>query len=292
MTTIWLERASTVRSQVRDSALRLGRYVKSSESDDVDASILWLSTPFRVVEPSDRYFAETVRTIEAAAQPRRRTSPISDRHVFRKWGLAGAHCLAWLALPVCRRPGRGKAKRGTGSPPISMTEGRLGEQFGGERRDPEHYREWVERWGPPAKDLTWSHAMYVVLCTGARPSSLEPHTGPFSIRGRVADRESTVMTGLSQIWRPPSVGCTRNKAYQEEDRQRRNQCHKDKRQETNQNRQGRGNHEKKQPIKVARQGHDCSSRSPRSGLVEHWWPSPGPARHRQRRQRQLVPRRQ
>jgi hypothetical protein len=25
------------------------------------------------------------------------------------------------------------------------------------------------------------------------------------------------MTGLSQIWRPPSVGCTRNKAYQEED---------------------------------------------------------------------------
>ena len=43
-------------------------------------------------------------------------------------------------------------------------EGRLGEQFGGERRDPEHYREWVDRWGPPARDLTWSHAMYVVLC--------------------------------------------------------------------------------------------------------------------------------
>ena len=42
--------------------------------------------------------------------------------------------------------------------------GCLGEQFGGERRDPEHYREWVDRWGPPAKDLTWSHAMYVVLC--------------------------------------------------------------------------------------------------------------------------------
>ena len=42
--------------------------------------------------------------------------------------------------------------------------GRLGEQFGGEQRDPEHYNEWVERWGPPAKDLTWSHAMYLVLC--------------------------------------------------------------------------------------------------------------------------------
>jgi hypothetical protein len=42
-------------------------------------------------------------------------------------------------------------------------DGRLGEQFGGELRDAEHYQEWVERWGPPANDLTWSHAMYVVL---------------------------------------------------------------------------------------------------------------------------------
>ena len=42
-------------------------------------------------------------------------------------------------------------------------EGLLGEQFDGELRDAPHYHEWVERWGPPATDLTWSHAMYVVL---------------------------------------------------------------------------------------------------------------------------------
>ena len=41
--------------------------------------------------------------------------------------------------------------------------GLLGEQFGGEHRDPVHYEEWVERWGHPAKDLTWSYAMYVAL---------------------------------------------------------------------------------------------------------------------------------
>jgi hypothetical protein len=39
----------------------------------------------------------------------------------------------------------------------------LGEQYGGERRDAHHYDEWVARWGHPAKDLTWSYAMYVVL---------------------------------------------------------------------------------------------------------------------------------
>ena len=42
-------------------------------------------------------------------------------------------------------------------------DGVLGEQYGGERRDGPHYDEWVQRWGSPAKDLTWSYAMYVIL---------------------------------------------------------------------------------------------------------------------------------
>ena len=42
--------------------------------------------------------------------------------------------------------------------------GRLAEQFGGERRDPVKYGEWLFRWGPPAKQLLWSHAMFVILC--------------------------------------------------------------------------------------------------------------------------------
>ncbi len=42
--------------------------------------------------------------------------------------------------------------------------GQLAEQYGGEWRDPEHFSEWIHRWGPPARELLWSHAMYVVLC--------------------------------------------------------------------------------------------------------------------------------
>jgi len=47
-------------------------------------------------------------------------------------------------------------------------EGRLGEQFGGDQRDPAKYGEWVRRWGLPARDLIWSHAMFVVLCDEIR----------------------------------------------------------------------------------------------------------------------------
>ena len=49
--------------------------------------------------------------------------------------------------------------------------GRLAEQFGGEDRDHQHYREWVKRWGPPARDFMWSHAMYIVLSTALSDDS-------------------------------------------------------------------------------------------------------------------------
>jgi GH15 family glucan-1,4-alpha-glucosidase len=158
-----LTRAETVQSRVRDNAVRLGRYVKSSESDDVDASVLWLSTPFRVVEPGDNYFVQTVQAIEArlSLDGGLRRYPTDTYFGGGAWpvltaslgwhyravgDLDAAHsCLEWVADHF-------------------DDDGRLGEQFGGERRDPEHYREWVNRWGPPARDLTWSHAMYVVLC--------------------------------------------------------------------------------------------------------------------------------
>jgi GH15 family glucan-1,4-alpha-glucosidase len=169
------ERASTVRSQVRDSALRLGRYVKSSESDDVDASILWLATPFRVVEPSDRYFAETVRTIEQLLRldGGLRRYPTDTYFGSGAWPVLTAS-LGWHYLSVGDLDAAREARDWVAA--HIDAEGRLGEQFGGERRDPQHYREWLERWGPPAKDLIWSHAMYVVLCTGLAKFA-EPHTG-------------------------------------------------------------------------------------------------------------------
>ena len=158
-----LERARAVQSRARESAIRLERYVKSTESDDVDASVLWLSTPFRVVEPGDRYFAETVRTIEACLsfEGGLRRYPTDTYFGSGAWPVLtaslGWHYLAVADLDSARRCRDWVAAR-------IDDRGRLGEQFGGERRDPEHYREWVDRWGPPAKDLTWSHAMYVVLC--------------------------------------------------------------------------------------------------------------------------------
>jgi GH15 family glucan-1,4-alpha-glucosidase len=167
------ERAESVRSQLRDSALRLGRYVKSTESDDVDASILWLSTPFRIVEPTDLAFAETVRLIEEhldldGGLRRYRTDSYFGSGA---WPVLTAS-LGWHYATVGNHEAASHARDWVSA--HFDEKGRLGEQFGGERRDPEHYREWVERWGPPAKDLTWSHAMYLVLCAALDGSRETP----------------------------------------------------------------------------------------------------------------------
>jgi hypothetical protein len=75
-------------------------------------------------------------------------------------------------------------------------EGFLGEQFGGDRRDPKHYQEWVDRWGPPARDLTWSHAMFVVLSIALKEYDTSNRVGAVtSMSGDDESRENSRRTG-------------------------------------------------------------------------------------------------
>jgi GH15 family glucan-1,4-alpha-glucosidase len=154
--------ADAVRNRLIRDAQQHGLYVKSSENDGVDGSELWLLAPFGVVEADDENFMRTIAAIEDRLTlnggVRRYASDVYfgsgawpvltaslGWHYVTMGNLDGAKgCLTWVASHF-------------------DGDGHLGEQFGGELRDPKHYDEWVERWGLPAKDLTWSHAMYVVL---------------------------------------------------------------------------------------------------------------------------------
>jgi GH15 family glucan-1,4-alpha-glucosidase len=154
--------ADAVRERLNRDAQQHGLYVKSSENDGVDGSELWLLAPFGVVEADDVNFIRTIAAIEDRLTLnggiRRYSSDVYfgsgawpvltaslGWHYVTIGNLDGAKdCLAWVASHF-------------------DADGHLGEQFGGELRDSKHYDEWVERWGPPAKDLTWSYAMYVVL---------------------------------------------------------------------------------------------------------------------------------
>jgi len=170
-----LRRAREVQSHVRKAAGAAGRLQKSTLSSEVDASMIWLATPFALVDHRDLLFEAALREIteQLSFEGGIRRFP-SDTFfgggswpVLTAWlgwhqavtgDLVGARqCLAWVAEHI-------------------DAAGRLGEQFGGERRRPEKYREWIDRWGHPARELLWSHAMYAVLSTELSAASDGTHS--------------------------------------------------------------------------------------------------------------------
>jgi GH15 family glucan-1,4-alpha-glucosidase len=160
---LYLDCAATVKARLHGDAERHGYFVKSSENDDVDASSLWLETPFGVVEPDDKHFAATVALIEERLTLNGGIRRYATDVYFGSgaWPvLTGS--LGWHYANLGDREAAEQCR--TWIFEHFDGAGQLGEQFGGEDRDHVHYREWVLRWGAPAKDLMWSHAMYIVLC--------------------------------------------------------------------------------------------------------------------------------
>lgn len=174
--TRYLDIANTVQRRVIESATQVGYYVKSSANDDVDASSLWLTAPFCLVEPNDEYFAKTVALIEDRLSLDGGIRRYATDIYFGSgaWPVLTAS-LGWHYVGIGERTKADQCREWIVR--HFNDEGLLGEQFGGEQRDRAHYDEWVERWGMPAKDLTWSHAMYVVLCVALEAMGDTPDLG-------------------------------------------------------------------------------------------------------------------
>jgi GH15 family glucan-1,4-alpha-glucosidase len=154
--------ADLVRDRLRHDAVAAGRYEKSSAQSEVDASLLWLATPFGAVDADDGLFLTTVADIEQrlTMDGGIRRYPADTYFGGGAWPVLTCS-LGWYYARTGRLDAARQCLEWAGS--RIDGEGRLAEQFGGELHDPAHYREWVDRWGDPARDLLWSHAMYVVL---------------------------------------------------------------------------------------------------------------------------------
>lgn len=78
--------------------------------------------------------------------------------------LAGALAWVWARL---RDPGRAREIL-RWIEDCADASGRLPEQVSRRLLHPHHYQPWVERWGPVARPLLWSHAMYLIAMEGVR----------------------------------------------------------------------------------------------------------------------------
>jgi GH15 family glucan-1,4-alpha-glucosidase len=167
-----LGRARDVQSHVQAAAVAAGRYRKSSVSSAFDASMIWLATPFRVVDDTDPLFGAAVSEIteKLTLNGGLRRYPADTFFGGGAWPLL----TAWLGWHQARTGDHEAARRNLAWVAGHIdAQGRLGEQYGGDRRQPAMYREWVDRWGHPARDLLWSHAMYAVLSTELEAAEID-----------------------------------------------------------------------------------------------------------------------
>ncbi|SRR5579875_1881 len=172
--------AEVVRASVLGQGRRDGYFRKSDHNEDVDGALLWLGVPFGVVDVHEPAFAETVTRIMAELDLAGglRRNPADTYYGGGAWPVLTAS-LGWYYVSI---DDIGAADRCLSWIEARFDEeGRLGEQFGGEARDPRSYAAWAQRWGPPAADLLWSHAMYIVLATelfARRPPLVDGAPGP------------------------------------------------------------------------------------------------------------------
>ncbi len=139
-----------------------GHYVKFVGSREVDASLVGLAIPYKVVEPYDPLMRATVAQLEA----RLRRGGGLHRYAADtyygggEWVLLTAW-LGWYYTHVGEREKAGATLRWVEAQ--ADAQGQLPEQVSTHLLAPDRHAEWEARWGPVANPLLWSHAMYLIL---------------------------------------------------------------------------------------------------------------------------------
>jgi len=159
----WAGEAAAVRDFVLTKGTFEGVLRKHLRTNLVDASLMWVSTPFRLLQPDDPLMRRTVDTLIGTL-----TGPSGGIRRYAgdsfygggQWVLLTAH-LGWYQTEI------GDAQRARDR--LAWVEaaadpaGLLPEQVLDGVDRPDQLAEWTAKWGPVAKPLLWSHASYLIL---------------------------------------------------------------------------------------------------------------------------------
>ncbi|MGE5676307.1 MAG: glycoside hydrolase family 15 protein [Mycobacterium leprae] len=155
--------AEQIRQYLLAQFVHEGRLTKFADGRSVDANLLWVSVPFGVLAPEDPIVLATVAELE-----RRCVNGGVHRYPEDTYYGGGQWLLltAWLGW-YYHQIGRNDRAREllTWIEQHADEEGNMTEQVSERVYEPAMIQHWVNLWGPVAKPLLWSHAMYLVLKT-------------------------------------------------------------------------------------------------------------------------------
>jgi GH15 family glucan-1,4-alpha-glucosidase len=144
-----------------EDALIDGAFIKSLGNQDVDASLVGLTTPYDVIDALDPRMEATIDLIERKLMNGGGVRRYSTDTYYGggEWVLL----TAWLAWHHRRQGNDTRAEQLLHwVEEQADDEYRLPEQVPSSLNDPAYYQVWVERWGEIARPLLWSHAMYLI----------------------------------------------------------------------------------------------------------------------------------
>lgn len=155
--------ARTVTETIRDAASSAGFLPKWIGSDTVDASLISVATPFGVLPPADPLVSATVRRIEStlvhAGGGVHRYA--TDSYYGGGLWLNLAAFLGWHYARTGRTADAQRQLEWIAAQAVGA--GDLPEQVPLHLLDPDRRPEWLERWGPVATPLLWSHGQFLAL---------------------------------------------------------------------------------------------------------------------------------
>lgn len=168
---------------VKYLARKNGQY-RPVASSSVDASLIGLCTPYGLVASQDERFATTMRTIEAWLVNK-------EGGVYRyqtdtyygggEWVLLAG----WLGWHYALNGQPEKARQLVDwIETVADSDLLLAEQISENLLFPNYFSQWEKDWGPVAKPLLWSHAMYLIACTAIEHAAEEENQdekSPYSI---------------------------------------------------------------------------------------------------------------
>jgi GH15 family glucan-1,4-alpha-glucosidase len=165
-----LATADEIRRFVLEHGVRDGHLVKYVGSEATDASLVGVATPYRLLAPDDPIMRATVARIEADL--RHRGGGV-HRYAADTYYGGGEWVLlaAWLGWYYVEAGEQARARELLAWVEAQADEeGNLPEQIPQTLNDPCMLQPWIEKWGPIARPLLWSHAMYLILLHALHPA--------------------------------------------------------------------------------------------------------------------------